>query len=231
MKQKKFTLIELLVVIAIIAILAAMLLPALNNARRQGKAIACMNNMKQLGTVHHYYADDFNDRFVTTWGITIPGYLAWNRAFWHHNLRAYGYIKSSADGNILHCPGATSKDAAVTCSSTVSGDASGTPTAPTWLLGYAQNYFIACCVNVHVGVGGSYALPPLRSKWRQPSNTALTMEDSMTAYPRSNMSDVQGRWALTMQRHHKLNILFMDGHVEGFTKSSDTDSILLSPDE
>ena len=67
MKQKNFTLIELLVVIAIIAILAAILLPALQQARARGRSVNCMNNLKTISVAYQNYSRDNNDYFPQ-WG-------------------------------------------------------------------------------------------------------------------------------------------------------------------
>lgn len=94
--KKNFTLIELLIVIAIIAILAAMLLPALQSARERGKSTSCLNRLKQVGVMMNFYCDDYQDWLppvdgnYPTWAsyLVVAGYTNQTRDVWQQKAYA-----------------------------------------------------------------------------------------------------------------------------------------------
>ena len=200
MKKKNFTLIELLVVIAIIAILAAMLLPALNKARGKAKSIACANNFKQFGLIYNMYIGDSDD--------FIPTNLYGTGPHWTKVMESYipGFTFGATSGN--------SKKAKVLTCPLVGGSGDQN-----------ESYRSDIVLNGLAAVlddGDAYCADTPK-KWtvhRKPSKTMCATEYlknylATTIYAHfklfNNPSDT--RW-MDLYRHDKrMNVLYFDGHV------------------
>ncbi len=215
----KFTLIELLITIAIIAILAGLLLPALNNARERGRTIACTSNMKQIGLLCQQYSVENNE-----YEIPLVSGSSSDDAIWNFP-GVYFYQKMRVDYRVFFCPSMGARNPKSFKLDTESNILS----TVQWYMEYGMNYWMNAVSRgaIQSNPGTYDPLNPLVSSRRAGSikNPAVRVRYIDTWH--NNPFDrqlgcyyVDCRWFTTSSagrpanRHGgKANVLFLDGHV------------------
>jgi prepilin-type processing-associated H-X9-DG protein/prepilin-type N-terminal cleavage/methylation domain-containing protein len=221
--RHNFTLVELLVVIAIIAILAAMLLPALNKARDTAKLISCVSNEKQLGLAMLMYVGD-NDDYYTPY--VENGANSWQKTYWNGRLLQLGYISGI---DVMICP---------------AGD-SGNTIIPTLRQLYKDKAFDNKNFNyIHYGTNfffvtgsglstGKDKVPAKDSQVSSPSRTVLVGDSFYAQNPDRGSSILYSYYKITnnwggqldsVRHNQKFNILWCDGHVSSEKAQSKTNA-------
>ena len=208
MRKHHFTLIELLVVIAIIAILAAMLLPALKGAMEAARRISCQNNLKQFANSVGYYGNDSGDYFVPFY----DGTCMWTQIF-----VAGGYTPT---GTMYMCPSLKSnQNWAWEKLSTSNLWPDGNHSYPYKHPAYGYNY-------MHIGGGQRWYpesdfTPARHAQLRTPSGTIILVDDIYTADATfGGCYTIHDEFNATQNvdpRHapRTANVLWADGHSTG----------------
>ncbi|MFH0795862.1 MAG: DUF1559 domain-containing protein [Candidatus Omnitrophota bacterium] len=202
-KALGFTLIELLVVIAIIAILAAMLLPALSQAREKARQARCMSNMKQMGLALYMYTGDYDDFFPYGSNTTAALGQWWNELL--------SYIGNSQ--KVFICP----------------SDRTGAYSYQYLSYGY-NRYGMS---SEYTTVSG-YTMERKFSLVRKPEKRLFIADRGNESKNSQAPTVTWGNATYTLSDLHtgkRTNVVFVDGHVEPRTPTSDRRDLQLESGE